>query len=243
MTKTGPMTKSAATTKSGPDFDLIARPYRWMEYATFGPLLERARFCRIPELETVRRALVMGDGDGRFVARFLKENPEVLVDVVDLSPKMLGLLEARVRKLGPEAHSRIAILRADIRDFSPPETAPATGYDLVVTHFFLDCLTPFDLEGLLSRLGPHLAPGARWLVSEFQIPESGFAAGMSRLVVSGLYQAFRLLTGLEVRELPAWERLLERFGFSRCEQRTWLGGLLTSEIWKRKATDTGFEDS
>jgi hypothetical protein len=156
---------------------------------------------------------------------------------------MLRLLEERVQRLGPEAHSRIALCRADIRDFSPPETAPATGYDLIVTHFFLDCLTHLDLASLLSRLRPHVAPGARWLVSEFQIPESGFSAGISRFVVSGLYRAFGLLTGLEVRELPAWEMLLEHFGFSRCDQRTWLGGLLTSEIWKLRATDADAEDS
>jgi SAM-dependent methyltransferase len=243
MTKSVSMKSSGPMKGAGPNFDLIARPYRWMEYATFGPLLEHTRFYRIPELTTARCALVIGDGDGRFVARFLKENPDVLVDVVDLSAKMLRLLEARVQKPGPEAHRRIAIYRADIRDFSPPETAPATGYDLVVTHFFLDCLTHADLEGLLSRLRPHLAPGARWLVSEFQIPESGLSAGMSRLVVSGLYRAFGLLTGLEVRGLPAWEMLLERFGFSRFDQRTWLGGLLTSEIWKLKATDREREDS
>jgi SAM-dependent methyltransferase len=227
-----------------PNFDLIARPYRWLEYLTFGPLLERCRFYRLPELTTARRALVIGDGDGRFTARLLNINPEILIDVIDLSPAMLRLLEARVRKLGPEAHSRLALRCLDARDFSPPETAETTGYDLIVTHFFLDCLTHDDLRRLLTALLPHIAPEARWLVSEFQIPESGLSAAASRLVVSTLYRAFGLLTGLEVHELPAWDILLENSGFSRHDQRTWLGGLLTSEVWTyRRIPKTNTENS
>ncbi|MBT9331012.1 class I SAM-dependent methyltransferase [Paracidobacterium acidisoli] len=230
-------------TKPAPNFDFIARPYRWFEYLTFGPYLERCRFSRLPEITGARRALVIGDGDGRFLTRLLQSNPDVLVDVIDLSPGMLKLLEQRVRNLGTEAHSRVAIHRADVRDFSPPESFTATGYDLVVTHFFLDCLTHLDLSRLTATLRPHLVPGARWLVSEFQVPEGGIVEPLSRFLVRSLYRAFGILTGLEVRELPAWDMLLERSGFSRFDERSWLGGLLTSEIWTFMATSAAADDS
>ena len=44
------------------NFDRLARPYRWLEYATFGRTLERCRFHFLPALTSARRALVLGDG-------------------------------------------------------------------------------------------------------------------------------------------------------------------------------------
>ena len=67
------------------NFDRIARPYRWLEYLSLGRALERCRFHFLPRLRDCRRALVLGDGDGRFTAKLLDANPSVQVDAVDIS--------------------------------------------------------------------------------------------------------------------------------------------------------------
>lgn len=209
-----------------PRFDHVARVYRAMEYLSFGPMLERCRFHYIPALTDARRALVLGDGDGRFVAQLLKEAPHLRADAVDGSPAMLRLMRERVCRLG--AGERLTTRCADARAFEPE----STGYDLVVTHFFLDCLTEQEADGLIVRLRPHLAPGARWLVSEFQVPATGvLRRGFSRLTIAGLYAAFGLLTGLRVRKIPPWRALFAGHGFRRTATRRWLGGLLVSEVW------------
>ena len=82
------------------NFDHIARPYRWLEYLTFGPYLERCRFHFLDQLKRHRRALILGDGDGRFTARLLATNPQISVDAVDSSAAMLNLLSERVSRLG-----------------------------------------------------------------------------------------------------------------------------------------------
>ena len=71
------------------NFDPIARPYRWLEYLSFGRELERRRFRYLPEVKSARRALVLGDGDGRFLAALVRQGGEVSVDYVDLSARML----------------------------------------------------------------------------------------------------------------------------------------------------------
>ena len=85
------------------NFDPLARPYRWLEYATFGRALERCRFHFLPALTGARRALVLGDGDGRFLARLLRANPELEADVVDCSPAMLRLLQRTAQARRPTA--------------------------------------------------------------------------------------------------------------------------------------------
>jgi SAM-dependent methyltransferase len=204
------------------NFDHLARPYRWLEYLTFGPMLERCRFCRIPELTAARRALVLGDGDGRFLARLLAVNPALEADVVDQSPTMLRLLQARAA-VGSD---RIRIHQADALTFQPAGAA----YDLVITHFFLDCFTTEQVRGLVKNLRPHLAPGALWIASEFAIP-LGAAALPSRMVVSSLYLSFRILTGLRTRALPEHAAVFRENGLKLLSLRTFLAGLLVSERW------------
>jgi SAM-dependent methyltransferase len=208
------------------NFDLLARPYRWLEYATFGRALERCRFHFLPALTDARRALVLGDGDGRFLARLLKTNPQLKADVVDISPAMLRLLSERA---GPEAQQRIAFHQGDARGFVQLEQ----DYDLVVTHFFFDCLFQSELNGLVEGIVPRLAPGAVWVVSEFARPRDGVGSWLGQGIVSGLYAAFALLTGLEVRSLPDHSAGLESFGFQIYSEKHWLRGLLVSQLWRR----------
>ncbi len=45
---------------------------------------------------SARRALVLGDGDGRFLRRLLDASPELHADYVDRSQKMLEITQRRV---------------------------------------------------------------------------------------------------------------------------------------------------
>ncbi len=220
-----------------PRFDRIATLYRAMEYLSFGPMLERCRFHHIPAVTPARRALILGDGDGRFLARLIEAAPHLRAEAVDASPAMLRLLRSRVAKRG--GLGRIGTTCVDARAFSPHES----GYDLVATHFFLDCLTAEEAGELIARLRPHLVPGAPWLVSEFQIPEGGrLRRAIAEAIVTMLYAAFRLLTGLRVRRIPPWRALLIRSGFARTASRSWLGGLLISEVWELQEA-TGLQEA
>src|SRR5271168_378857 len=117
-----------------PNFNLIARPYRWLEYLTLGKALENCRTHYLPQLLKRRHALVIGDGDGRFLAELLKRNPHLQADAIDTSAAMLQLLRQRCEAASPNGATRLRTCHANAL------TVPLEGsYDLVVTHFFLDC--------------------------------------------------------------------------------------------------------
>ncbi|AXC14359.1 biosynthesis of ubiquinone [Acidisarcina polymorpha] len=217
--------------EDSPNFDPVARAYRPLEFLTFGPYLERCRFHFLSKLGHSRRALILGDGDGRFTARLLASNAKVEVDAIDSSSIMLELLAARAARLGPSAEERLRPLQADARklDFE------GTGYDLVVANFFLDCFNVDEIAGLVAKIVPRLAPEAIWLVSEFALPAEGLMKWPSRLIVASLYRAFGLLTGLKVRTLPNYAALLDQAGLSRIAGKRYLKGLLVSELWKLDA--------
>jgi cyclopropane fatty-acyl-phospholipid synthase-like methyltransferase len=224
------MPPSRPAAEAPANFDRIARPYRWLEYLSFGPFLERCRFYRIPQLTSNRRALILGDGDGRFLARLLAANRELRADVVDQSPTMLRLLQARAAAI--HARDRISIHHANALTFTP------TGaYDLVVTHFFLDCFTTAEVNSLIKTVRHHLAPNALWLVSEFAIP-SGIAALPAKSIVASLYAAFHLITGLRTRDLPNHSAAFTQAGFTLLHRKTFLCGLLISELWQHLPSTT-----
>jgi ubiquinone/menaquinone biosynthesis C-methylase UbiE len=200
-----------------PNFNRIARAYRWLEYLTLGPLLERTRNHHLPRLTACRQALILGDGDGRFTAGLMAANPALKADAVDISRAMLDCLSARCAEA-----DRLRLHHADARTFTPTKTP-----DLIVTHFFLDCLSQPEVDALTARLA---GPGTLWLISDFRIPR-GPLQWPARIYIRMLYLAFRVLTGLRVSRLPDHARPLRANGFVPVAIHHELFGILTTELW------------
>ena len=208
-----------------PNFNRMAGAYRWMEAATFGPWLWWCRCAFLRQAALPRgNALVLGDGDGRFAARLLRAAPALEIDAVDASEAMLRRL---VRRAGPDAF-RLRACCADARAFHPPRPP----YSLIVSHFFLDCLSTAEIESLAATVRRAAAPSALWLVSEFAVPRGCFGRFLARPLVWSLYWAFGRLTGLAQRRLPDHHSALRHAGFTIQLRRKWLGGLLVSELWQ-----------
>jgi SAM-dependent methyltransferase len=216
------------TKADNPNFDLIARPYRWLEYLTLGRALESCRLHYLSTLLQQKRALILGDGDGRFLAKLLAQNPHLQTDAVDTSATMLELLRHRCEAAGPSIETRLRIHHTSALNFYPPS---GEKYDLVVTHFFLDCLTQPNLEALINRIAPTLSPNALWLISDFHIP-SGPMRLPAKIIVRSLYLAFRILTGLRTTRLPDHTTPLVESGLTRIAYHHRLAGLLTTELWQ-----------
>ncbi len=210
-----------------PNFDGIARAYRWLEYLTLGPLLERTRNHHIPRLSACRRALILGDGDGRFTARLLAANPLLQADAVDISRRMLNCLSSRTNCLSSRSSAKGSAVRLRLHHADARTFTPATNPDLIVTHFFLDCLTQPEVDALIARLA---APEALWLVSDFRVP-TGPLHWPARIYIRALYFVFRILTGLRVNQLPDHTRALRANGFRPVAIHHELFGILTTELW------------
>jgi ubiquinone/menaquinone biosynthesis C-methylase UbiE len=205
------------------NFNSIAHPYRWLEYLTLGPTLQQTRLHHLPRLTQQESALILGDGDGRFLSQLLTQNPHLQAEAIDTSATMLDLLRQRC---APYAN-RLQTHQTDALAFQPTKK-----YDLVVTHFFLDCLTQIQLEALITRITPHLTPKAIWLISDFRIPPTGPMRPIARAYIRSLYLAFRILTNLRVTTLPDYTTPLAQSGFTRIAQHHRLAGLLTTELWQ-----------
>jgi SAM-dependent methyltransferase len=211
-------------------FGRLARAYRWMEYFSFGPYLKQCRELRISEMAACQRALVFGDGDGRFLAELARHFPKMPVTAVDASREMLRQTEQR---LPSEAHVRL--VHADVLECEPAGFSEAP-FDLVVSHFFFDCFDEEELASLLTSTNAAVDDSAIWVVSDFAIPQRIVARQLGMRIVHGLYLAFGLLTGLRTRRLPNHGRVMRKAGWILEDRRGLLLGLLVSERWRRSVS-------
>jgi hypothetical protein len=215
-----PAITSIDSTKA--NFDHIARLYRWLEYLTLGPTLQRCRTHFIPALLQQHHALLFGDGDGRFLADLLHTNATLQAEAVDSSAAMLELLSRNCEASAP----RLQTHQADARAFTP-----SGRYDLIVTNFFLDCLSQQELDAFVLRIASSLSPKGLWLVSDFRIP-GGALRLPAQIFVRSLYFAFRILTSLRTTRLPNHHAPLNAAGLMLNTRHTSLCGILITELWQ-----------
>jgi ubiquinone/menaquinone biosynthesis C-methylase UbiE len=215
--------------------DRIAPYYEILEHFLFGRLLEHRRFAFLGEIRMSRKAFVCGGGDGRFLARLLRVNTRVEVDFVDLSSAMVELAERRVTGMGRTFRKRVRFHAGDVRSF----VAPADSYDLIVTHYFLDCFSNQELEDVVGRLATWGMPQARWIVSDFREVNGPIGRLWTRSVISVLYSAFRYTTGLNVTRLPEYKEALTRRGYILRFEEDVMAGLLHSSQWEADSSQGG----
>jgi ubiquinone/menaquinone biosynthesis C-methylase UbiE len=199
-----------------------------LEYATFGLALEHARFDFLSHAADARRVLILGEGDGRFLAQLLLRNRHANVAVIESSGRMIQLARQRVPA---RERSRVEFYQVD----AVSEPWPDGLFDLAVSHFFLDVLDCRDAEAVIFKVSALLSPGAGWLVSEFQEPPGTVRGRHARLWLRAMYGFFSLTTGLCTQKLPHYREMLESNGFVEIEHRERRLGLIRSQVWREGA--------
>jgi len=207
-------------------FDRLAFAYEWLEWIAFGSELETARFCHLDHLRDCQRALILGEGDGRFLERLVRRFPALRVDCVDASGAMLAKAKGR---LTVEERRRVTFRHEDAlsAEFDPGV------YDAVVTMFFLDCFSTDELQGLIDRVTAALQEDASWLCADFALPLRGWRRWRAALWLRGMYLFFQWQTQLSARRLPPMEGLLRSAGWEVQSRKTLQADLLCSAVFKR----------
>ena len=121
--------------------------------------------------------LVLGEGNGRFLLECRKLLGSARIICVDASGRMLELARQRLARAGVNVEG-VEFVHADVLTWAPPRRA----FDLIITHFFLDCFKAEQLEPLLTALARTSCPRAVWLIADFQIPNNGIGRWRARVI-------------------------------------------------------------
>ncbi len=207
-------------------FDPLARLYDGMEAILAGGKLERCRRAFLGNVASARNVLLVGEGHGKFLVEIIRRFPEAEVTYLDASPKMLEVARARLMREGLLTR-QVTFVAGDLLQ------SPLTEYDLIATHFFLDCLTPVQLALAVEKLASSLQTGGAWLLSDFQIPAAGWKRWRAGIIHWLMYRFFRVVTRLPAVKITEPAPQLVKSGLV-CEGRIefdW--GLLYAELWRK----------
>jgi ubiquinone/menaquinone biosynthesis C-methylase UbiE len=210
-------------------FDTLAPWYRTLEWIAFGDDLQRCRVACLGEIAAPQRALIVGEGNGRFLCELLRLHPGVEVDCIDESLRMLQTARKRLDRELPGRAESVRFLHQDITSWTPPERH----YDLLVTHFVLDCFPEAALTGIIRKLARAGTDDANWLLADFCVPANGMARLRARAWLAAMYLFFRVTARIAARELLDPTPFLRVEGFGLARQYLFRKGLLKSERWRR----------
>lgn len=210
-------------------FDAIAPVYRQLEAAMAGSILQKCRLSHMSAAVGGAQALLLGEGPGRFLIELLRRDPSVCVTCVEQSPAMILQAKRQVRRYGLDS-SRIEFCQTDALKWNPAGQV----YDIIVTHFFLDCFRPEELHALVAKVGTSARADARWLVGDFCIPECGWRRKRARAIHAAMYAFFRAVTGLSAKQVTPPDDALNAVGFRLVSRRHFNFGLLHSDLWVKQ---------
>jgi hypothetical protein len=131
----------------------------------------------------------------------------------------------------PALTRQVRFLHHDITNWAPPQNH----YDLVVTHFVLDCFPQAELALVVKNLAAAVKPDADWLLADFRLPDGGFARLQAQAWLATMYQFFRLAARIRAIELIDPTPYMQAEGFSLARQHLFRKGMLKSELWRRNA--------
>jgi len=209
-------------------FDRLAAHYHWMEILFAGGLMQRCRTTFLSRTKNCRRALLVGEGTGKFLVELLRFNPQIQITCVEHCE---GMVEQTRRRVFAEKLdlSRVKFKQMDVLDWTPPSEK----YDLVVTNFFLDCFHAGQLQRLVPLLAESTTAEAVWLLADFRVPESGWRRWRAIVILTMLYAFFKLATSLSANRLTPPDTLLASSGFILVDRRFASFGFAHSDFWRR----------
>jgi tRNA (cmo5U34)-methyltransferase len=222
LSKQRPLTERMFRKRS---FDNIAASYAVLERLTFGRRLQDARTFALRQIHRpIKRALLLGDGNGSFAIELLKRHPNCQIVSVEISPKMLAISQQRIKAAMNGARYAYDPILADARDYD----FPATNYDFVGLHFFLDCFNDANCERIIQAATKALEPGGVLSFADFGRPAKQPYRGLAHVCVRSLYFGFRLLSGLQTTRLPQchWPPALKQ-----THEKQSLKGLLSNKAF------------
>ncbi|MES2596181.1 MAG: class I SAM-dependent methyltransferase [Verrucomicrobiota bacterium] len=207
-------------------FDILAPFYRSMERFTAGRKLQRARTEFLDVIPVPTRILTVGEGHGPFLLECCRRYPEAWIVCVDASKAMMAQAKEALKQNGLN-DARVQWVHADLLSWEPP----VASFDLIVTHFFLDCFTHEQMSMLVPRLSKAADRGGSWLMADFQVPAHGWRRLRSKIILAMLYLFFRVATRLSAKSLITPDPLLQAAGWRLQSRAEYEWGLLKSDWW------------
>ncbi|WP_417386895.1 class I SAM-dependent methyltransferase [Gimesia sp.] len=212
------------------NFNRVAPWFERLEKIVFRDQMQSCRTSHLSDLPAIKKAALIGEGNGAFLVQFLKHCNCEEIHYIDSSKTMLELAQVRMQKHVVPELKRIEFYNLDIS----LECMPDQNYDLVVTNFFLDVFNEATLFDVVSKITNACAKDAHWLYADFQIAGNRYQRWRAITWVKTMYLFFKFASNIQTTSLADPSTLLDRNGFQVKEVTEFNNGLMRAELRQRQ---------
>ncbi|WP_460909291.1 class I SAM-dependent methyltransferase [Spirosoma areae] len=207
----------------GGNFNAIAPAYDALAFAVFGRRLQRAQVVWLRKIPVGASVLIVGGGTGWLLEQVLTRCQPRRVVYLEASSRMLSLASRRMIRNG-------LLGSVDFRVGDALNLSTNEHFDIILTPFVLDLFTEQTLQTqLVPRLLTTLKTNGLWFVTDFVHPQIWW----QKAVLWAMIRFFRLTAGSQIRQVADWSKLLAESGLIRQKQQAQVGGMVSSEVWKK----------
>jgi len=197
-------------------FDRLAPVYDLLARIAIGRGICRSQLPFLNYLAKRHKLLILGGGTGWILPYIRIANPLLQIDYVDISGRMI---EKAKRRVWEDIWVKFVI--------GTEENIPDTGYDCVITNFYLDLFDERNLENVIEHIKNSLQADALWIVTDFVCEKK-----WHERILSIMYRFFRLVTGMLTVKLPEWEHKLRMSGGIQLEMKKYSQGFIKSVVFR-----------
>jgi len=202
------------------NYDNSAWFYDHLSRVVFGNALITATGHFLNLIPPNSKVLIAGGGSGRITEDICKIHQSGLqITYVELSAKMMALS----RKRNP-AENTISYINAPIEDAGLPP-----GFDVLITPFLLDSLSPAIFEQVIGCLDGLLLPGGIWINTDFQLTGKWWQS----FLLKTMFTFFKVMGCVEVTRLPLIKESFVAFGYGAINVQTFYGDFIVSTVYRK----------
>lgn len=200
------------------NYDNSAWFYDRLSRVVYGRTLIKAQTHFLHNIPANSNILIAGGGTGLLLEAIAKVHPpDLQITYVELSAKMLA--RAKNRNAGSNKVTYIN---------KPVESAGlSTGFDVIITPFLLDSLSPISFINIFAGLDALLKPGGLWLNTDFQLNGKWW----HKPLLKSMYFFFRLMRCVETTELPDINGEFAMHGYRLAEQKMFFKEFITTSVY------------
>jgi ubiquinone/menaquinone biosynthesis C-methylase UbiE len=202
------------------NYDNAARFYDHLSRLVYGETLVKAKTHFLHLIPANAKVLIAGGGTGRILEEITKIHPSGLsIAYAEVSEKMIAL--ARQRKVGENEVSYINMPVEDVK--LQPD------FDVVITPFLLDSLSPDSFNIVFKHLHNLLKPSGLWLNTDFQLTGKWWQP----LLLKSMYLFFKTIGCVENVDLPLIKKHFADYGYITIEEQTFFGEFVAATVYSK----------
>ena len=199
-------------------FDRIAFIYDFLAKLVFGKSIIDSQKFFLSNISDNSKVLILGGGSGWLLSEFLKQKPNCEVWYIEASEKMISLSKGKIENI-----RNVHFIHGTEQDIQL-----SIKYDVLITNFYLDLFTNHQLLNIITKIRSVMKAEAQWIVTDFVNNKRWWQSIMLKV----MYWFFRITCSIESRQLPEWNRLVEKAGVKEVSSKVFYGGFIKTALYR-----------